>query len=179
MPKMSRRPTDRDQFWRDTITTWKESGQSIRAFCATHGIAEATFFVKRRELADRERPLQPTAPTPRPSFAAVRVIAEPVVEVVLPTGLLVRIPSAPPELQAAGRRAADAEAGLTRHRILEWMAELVRFDDRHRRVMMRNPGGDAIDAVIVAVGATLAVPAADHRAIARHARHPREGHLFV
>ena len=93
MPKMRLSPADREQFWRDTITTWKESGQSIRAFCAARGIAEATFFVKRRELADREQPPQPAAPTPSPSFAAVRVIAEPVVEVVLPTGLLVRVPS--------------------------------------------------------------------------------------
>jgi hypothetical protein len=68
---------------------------------------------------------------------------------------------------------------LTRHRILGWLAGLVRFDDRVRRVMMRNPGGDAIDAVIAAVGAALAVPAADHRAISRHARYSREGHLFV
>ena len=90
MPKMRRSPADREQFWRDTITTWKESGQSIRAFCAARGIAEATFFVKRRELARR---LPPAAPTRSPSFAAVRVIAEPVVEVVLPTGLIVRIPS--------------------------------------------------------------------------------------
>jgi hypothetical protein len=93
MPKIRRRPADREQFWRETITTWKESGQSIRAFCAARGIAEATFFVKRRELARREQPAQPVALTPSPSFAAVRVIAEPVVEVVLPTGLLVRVPS--------------------------------------------------------------------------------------
>lgn len=92
MPKMRRSTADREQFWRDTITTWKDSGESIRAFCVARGIAESTFFVKRRELARREQPGQP-APTRSPSFAAVRVIAEPVIEVVLPTGLLVRIPS--------------------------------------------------------------------------------------
>ena len=92
MPKMRRSPADREQFWRETITPWKESGQSIRAFCAARGIAEATFLVKRRELARRDQPAEPTAPTPSPSFAAVRVIAEPVVEVVFPTGLIARIP---------------------------------------------------------------------------------------
>jgi hypothetical protein len=68
---------------------------------------------------------------------------------------------------------------LTRHAILDWLAGEVRFDERFRRVMMRNPGGDAIDAVIAAVGAARAVAAADHRAIARHPRYRREGHLYV
>jgi hypothetical protein len=68
---------------------------------------------------------------------------------------------------------------LTRHAILAGLAPLVRITDRHRRIMMRNPGGDAIDAVIAAVGAARAVEAADHGAIARHPRYPREGHLYV
>src|SRR5204862_8090885 len=55
---------------------------------------------------------------------------------------------------------------LTRHAILAWLGRVVRFDDGFRRVMMRNPGGDALDAVIAAVGAAGAVAAADHRAIA-------------
>ncbi|OWK46555.1 DUF429 domain-containing protein [Fimbriiglobus ruber] len=67
---------------------------------------------------------------------------------------------------------------LTRHVILDWLSGLVRFDDRFRRVMMRNPGGDAMDAVIAAAGAALAVPSADHARIARHPRYPREGFLF-
>lgn len=67
----------------------------------------------------------------------------------------------------------------TRHTILGWLGKAVRIGDRHRRVMMRNPGADALDAVIAAVGAARAVPAADHAAIARHPRYPREGHLYV
>ena len=67
----------------------------------------------------------------------------------------------------------------TRHSILEWLTGLVRIDDQHRRVMMRNPGGDAIDAVIAAVGASEAVASADHLAIAKHPRYRREGRLFV
>jgi hypothetical protein len=68
---------------------------------------------------------------------------------------------------------------LTRHAILDWLMSEVTVPDRFRRVMMRNPGGDAIDAVIAAVGAARAVPAADHRAIARHPRYRREGRLYV
>jgi hypothetical protein len=67
----------------------------------------------------------------------------------------------------------------TRHTILAALAKLVKVGDRHRRVMMRNPGGDALDAVIAAVGAARAVATADHAAIARHPRYPREGHLYV
>jgi hypothetical protein len=67
----------------------------------------------------------------------------------------------------------------TRHTILSWLARGLEFDDRFRRVMMRNPGGDALDAAIAAVGAAHAVRAADHRAIARHRRYRREGYLYV
>jgi hypothetical protein len=68
---------------------------------------------------------------------------------------------------------------LTRRVILAALEGMVKFGDRERRVMMRNPGGDALDAVIAAVGAERAVAAADHRAIARHARYSREGRLYV
>ena len=67
----------------------------------------------------------------------------------------------------------------TRHTLLGALAEWVSIPDQFRRVMMRNPGGDALDAVIAAVGAWRAVPAADHAGIARHHRYKREGYLFV
>lgn len=67
----------------------------------------------------------------------------------------------------------------TRHQILAGVGKLIRIGDRHRRVMMRNPGGDALDAVIAAAGALRGVSAADHAAIARHHRYPREGYLFA
>jgi hypothetical protein len=67
----------------------------------------------------------------------------------------------------------------TRHAILAGLAKLVRIGDRHRRVVMRDPGGDALDAVIAAVGALRGVRDADHAAIARHDRYPREGYLFA
>jgi hypothetical protein len=67
----------------------------------------------------------------------------------------------------------------TRRALLDGLGRHVRLDGRQRRVMMRNGGGDALDAVIAAVGAAQAWQAADHRAIARHPRYPREGRLFV
>jgi hypothetical protein len=67
----------------------------------------------------------------------------------------------------------------TRHEILDWLGGMVRIDDRFRRLIMRNPGADAMDAVIAAVGAARAVPAADHRAVSRHPRYRFEGHMFL
>ena len=48
-----------------------------------------------------------------------------------------------------------------------------------RRRMTRDPGGDALDAVIAAVGAFQALQAADHRRIARDGRVVREGYLYA
>ena len=47
-----------------------------------------------------------------------------------------------------------------------------------RRVMARNPGGDAIDAVLAAIGAWRAWQSIDHAGIAAHERYPREGYVY-
>ena len=67
---------------------------------------------------------------------------------------------------------------LTRRAIVAGVGRLVRVSDRDRRVMMRDPGGDAIDAVLAALGAAQAFASVDHSSIARHARYQREGHLY-
>src|SRR5438477_13188799 len=92
MPKTRHRRADREQFWCDTIAAWKESGQTVTAFCAARGVGQATFYARRRELARRDQPGQRAAAAPSPAFAAVRVIPDPTVEVVLTAGLVVRVP---------------------------------------------------------------------------------------
>jgi hypothetical protein len=67
----------------------------------------------------------------------------------------------------------------TRRSILEGLLAHVSISDAHRRVVMRNGGGDALDAVIAAVGAAQGYAAADHAQIARHERYPKEGRLYV
>ena len=94
MPKTRRRNAAREQFWRDTIAAWRESGQSVRAFCAARGVSEATFFARRRELTDRQAPERPTDRAPAPQFVPVKVVPDPTAEVVLPGGLIVRVPVA-------------------------------------------------------------------------------------
>lgn len=49
----------------------------------------------------------------------------------------------------------------------------------HRRVMLADPGGDALDAVLAAVGAMEGASAAKHAAIARDRRAVREGFVFA
>jgi hypothetical protein len=67
---------------------------------------------------------------------------------------------------------------LTRRTIVAGIANLVQVTPRDHRVMMRDAGGDAIDAVLAALGAAQAFASVDHSAISRHARYPREGHLY-
>jgi hypothetical protein len=45
--------------------------------------------------------------------------------------------------------------------------------------MTRDPGGDALDAVVAAVGAFAAWRSVDHAAVARCGRTRREGFLYV
>jgi hypothetical protein len=67
----------------------------------------------------------------------------------------------------------------TRRALLAGLARRVAIGPGHRRALWRDPGGDALDAVIAAVGVTQAWEACDHRVVARHPRYPREGRLYV
>lgn len=65
-----------------------------------------------------------------------------------------------------------------RKAILDGVEKLIDVPPPLRRVMARNPGGDAIDAVLAAVGAWRCWQTIDHAAIARHERYPREGYVY-
>jgi hypothetical protein len=80
-----------EQFWRETFTAWQKSGKSVRAFCASRRLQEASFYGWRRTLRERDRQ-RPTAPT-LPRLVPVRVVPGAVLEVVLPAGLIVRVPA--------------------------------------------------------------------------------------
>ena len=91
MPRTSRRGPKPEPFWRDLITRWKTSGQTVAAFCAAHRVSQATFYSWRKRLAAHGRDTATPAP-PAPTFATVRVVPDPTAEGVLPTGLVVRVP---------------------------------------------------------------------------------------
>src|SRR5262249_29269063 len=93
VPKTRHRNPSPEQFWRDTISAWKASGQSVRAFCAARRLNEPTFYARRRELANREpHTASATRSGPSPTLAAIRGAPDPTAEGVLPAGLARRAP---------------------------------------------------------------------------------------
>ena len=96
-----RRKRDRgkEQFWRRTLRQWRRSGLGVRAFCAEHGLAEQSFYVWRRIVADRDQEaarVHAAAPDSDdvPVFVPLRVIDVPTqaaFEVVLERGRVVRV----------------------------------------------------------------------------------------
>jgi hypothetical protein len=75
--------------WSDLIDRWKASGQSVATFCAAHHVSQATFYSWRKRLATGTR----RTTRPAPAFAPVRVVPDPTAEVILPNGLILRVPA--------------------------------------------------------------------------------------
>jgi hypothetical protein len=90
MVRTRRRDPQVEQFWRQTIAAWKRSAQTAAAFAAAQGVSVASLYAWRQELARRDAEQPPPAPT----FVPVHVVPEGRVEVLLPSGLIVRVPAA-------------------------------------------------------------------------------------
>ena len=89
---MRRRSPERVRHWRDLVDAWKRSGQTINAFCRDRMLTRSNFDRWRRIRAVESAKPKPT------SFVPLRVVAEPMAGVVLPSGILVRLPlTTPPE----------------------------------------------------------------------------------
>lgn len=66
-----------------------------------------------------------------------------------------------------------------RRAIIEGLAPLVAISDRHRRVMMRDPGADALDAVIATAALRRSWDTTDHAGVSAHPRYSREGRIYA
>jgi hypothetical protein len=100
-----RRDPAREKFWRRTIRDQQRSELSVRDFCHLQGLKDWTFRWWRQELARRDQvPSMATAgeqPEAAPVFLPVQIVdleavsppPAPPIEIVLPTGLIVRAPS--------------------------------------------------------------------------------------
>ena len=66
-----------------------------------------------------------------------------------------------------------------RQAILAWLEARCLVSRHYRRVMLTDPGGDALDAVLCAVGGRAAVCSADLAAVRAHPRYRREGYIFA
>ena len=90
----------KERLWREQVSSWQRSGLSIRQYCQQHQLNEPNFYAWRRELARRDELAgAPATPAPRvkPSSVAwmpvtVDASGQPVVEVQLPTGAILRVP---------------------------------------------------------------------------------------
>lgn len=63
--------------------------------------------------------------------------------------------------------------------ILAVLDLLVEMSAKQRETLLSNPGGDALDAVIAAVGTMQSLASVDHAAIQRHLRYSREGFIYA
>ena len=68
---------------------------------------------------------------------------------------------------------------VNRKIILDRVREYVTLDDRFVRIIQRNPGGDALDAVLAAVGVWQSWEATDFDAMNAHPRYRFEGRIFA
>ena len=91
---MSRHRPEKVRAWRATLDAWERSGQTVNAFCR----ARSAHPVELRPLAADPGPgRSASVPVgsphpPPPAFVPVRVVAEPMAEVVLRSGVVVRVP---------------------------------------------------------------------------------------
>ncbi len=84
------RDADLERRWREHIAAQARSGLSIRDFCASRGVSEPSFYAWRRELAKRDAL---AAKRTRPTFVPIQVLPSAAIEVVMPSGVIVRVPA--------------------------------------------------------------------------------------
>ena len=76
--------------WRTIFADQRRSGLSIVAFCRSRTINKSGFHRWRNILKQLDHPA--AAMKPAPSFVPIRVVPEAVVEVILPSGIQLRVP---------------------------------------------------------------------------------------
>lgn len=86
---MSRHHPAKLRAWQATFDAWKQSGQTVNAFCRARQLTRSNFDRWRRILTAVGGK---SDPSPKPAFVPVRVVAEPMAEVVLRSGVMVRLP---------------------------------------------------------------------------------------
>ena len=107
--RVRRRNVAKEQFWREIVNGHAASGLSVRQYCENRGVAAASFFAWRREVARRDAvangPAKLSARSPRrrrrrPTsvrFANLQITPSQLasdicIEIVLPAGARVRVP---------------------------------------------------------------------------------------
>jgi hypothetical protein len=97
-----KRDSGKERFWRDVMQRWRRcrrSGQRVRAFCAEHGLSEASFYAWQRTIAERDEQCAQSRsvrdePSAVPAFVPVQVAPTamtPALEVVVGGDRVIRV----------------------------------------------------------------------------------------
>lgn len=87
------RRSTRQAFWQSHLVRAQAQGLSVRAYARREGLSEHSLYAARRQASPRmDVPTLPAAP----AFAPVRITAAAAYELLLPGGILLRLPEPPP-----------------------------------------------------------------------------------
>jgi hypothetical protein len=86
---MASRDPDRERQWQSVLTEWHQTDQTITAFCKQRHLSKPTFGYWQRKLGfnRRTKPRSPAA-----TFVPMTLVTEPRVEIVLPSGVILKLP---------------------------------------------------------------------------------------
>lgn len=96
-----------------------------------------------------------------------------------PASTLKRLALPHQNYKQTGGKAPTRRHRHVRREILAGLTPYVAIGRVRRSILMHNPGGDALDAVIAAVGAVLSWQQTDHGYVSRHPRFIREGRHYA
>ena len=143
--------------------------------CYHYRIIHQTFHGMREVLA-------PLADDPQtvvlPFQYAGLATAQRVVLEACPSSTLKRMQLPHRLYKQTGGKPPEATHHRTRQQILRGIAPLVKISAYHRRVIMQNSGGDALDAVLAGLGSWHSYQTDNHDSIAAHERYPTEGRVY-
>ncbi len=93
---MASRDPEREKHWLAVLTQWQQSEQTVAAFCNQRHLSKPMFCYWQRKLGFGRRA---TRQAPAATFVPMALVAEPRVEVVLPTGVTLMLPLTADEQQ--------------------------------------------------------------------------------
>jgi hypothetical protein len=86
---MASRDPEQEKQWHALLTQWHQSEQTISAFCNQRHLSKPTFCYWQRKLGFGRRATRESTVA---TFVPMALVAEPRVEVVLPTGVILMLP---------------------------------------------------------------------------------------
>ncbi|MEO1524840.1 MAG: DUF429 domain-containing protein [Planctomycetota bacterium] len=95
-----------------------------------------------------------------------------------PSSTLKRLGLPHQNYKQSGNKPPEENHKRTRRAILKTLTRFVEISPHRRRIIMNNPGGDALDAVLAGVGSWQGLTATPHRDVANDARYPLEGRVY-